>query len=127
LKRGNVVIMDNLRSNKRAGGRAAIEAAEASLLYPSALQPDLNPIESAFATPKAPLHNAAECSADSLSGTIGRPVDVFTPTECADYFAAAGNDVTRSETAHMEHLSVKGAIIGSSWHFRLAYPNGVQG
>jgi transposase len=39
LKHGDIVVMDNLSSHKRAAVRERIEAAGASLRFPSALQP----------------------------------------------------------------------------------------
>ena len=35
---------------------------------------------------------AAERSVESLWNTIGQISDTFSPTECANYFAAAGYD-----------------------------------
>ena len=49
-----------------------------------------NPIEMDCAKLKALLRKAAELTVDGLWTTIGRLVDVFTPQECANYFAAAG-------------------------------------
>ena len=92
LKPGDVVVMDNLGSHKGADVRASIEAAGASLLYLPPYSPDFNPIESAFAKLKALLRKAAERTIDGLWATIGRLVLTFTPTECANYFAAVGYD-----------------------------------
>jgi len=92
LRPGDVVVMDNLGSHKGAGIRSAIEAAGASLLYLPPYSPDFNPIEQAFAKLKAMLRKAAERTLDDLWRTIGRIVETFTPTECANYFAAAGYD-----------------------------------
>ena len=74
--------------------RALIEAAGASLLYLPPYSPDFNPIENAFAKRKALLRKAAERTVEGLWTAIGRLIDVFTPTECANYFAAAGYDAT---------------------------------
>ena len=38
------------------------------------------------------LRKAAERTVDDLWTAIGRLVDVFTPSECANYFSAAGYD-----------------------------------
>jgi transposase len=92
LSPGDIVIMDNLGSHKGAGVRAAIEAAGASLLYLPPYSPDFNPIENAFAKLKALLRKAAERTVDGLWNAIGCIIDLFTPTECANYFAAAGYD-----------------------------------
>jgi len=94
LRPGDVVILDNLSSHKGARVRALIEAAGASLLYLPPYSPDFNPIENAFAKLKALLRKAAERTVEGLWTAIGHLIDVFTPTECANYFAAAGYDAT---------------------------------
>ena len=92
LRPGDVVVMDNLGSHKGAGIKGSIEAAGASLLYLPPYSPDLNPIENAFAKLKAMLRKASERTIDGLWTAIGRIIETFTPTECANYFAAAGYD-----------------------------------
>ena len=47
LKRGQIVIMDNLPVHRVAGVKEAIEAAGATLLYLPKYSPELNPIEEA--------------------------------------------------------------------------------
>jgi transposase len=94
LRRDDVVIMDNLSSHKGPKVRAMIEAAGAQLLYLPSYSPDFNPIELAFAKLKALLRKAAERTVEALWTAIGRLLDAFTPTECANYFAAAGYDAT---------------------------------
>jgi transposase len=54
LRSGDVVV-DDLGSHKGPGMRAAIEAAGARLLHLPPCSPDFNPIENAFAKPKAGL------------------------------------------------------------------------
>lgn len=84
--------MDNLSSHKRASVRATIEAKGATLRFLPPYSPDFNPIEMAFSKLKALLRKAAERTVAGLWATIGRFVDVFTPEECTNYFAAAGYD-----------------------------------
>ena len=55
LRPGDVAVMDNLAAHKVAGVEAAIRAVGASVLYLPPYSPDLNPIEQAFAKPKALL------------------------------------------------------------------------
>ena len=90
LKPGDVVILDNLPAHKGSRVRQAIEAGGASILYLPPYSPDFNPIENAFAKLKAFLRKAAERTIEGLWRVIGRLVDLFTPDECANYFAAAG-------------------------------------
>lgn len=92
LRSGDVVVMDNLSSHKGARVRAAIEATGASLLYLPPYSPDFNPIENAFAKLKAMLRKAAERSIDGLWDAVGRIIEGYTPSECANYFSAAGYD-----------------------------------
>ncbi|GAB4574401.1 MAG: hypothetical protein Tsb008_11730 [Rhodothalassiaceae bacterium] len=93
LRPGDVVVMDNLPSHKVAGVRQAIEAAGATLLYLPPYSPDFNPIEMAFSKLKAILRKAAPRTITELWQTIGNALDAFTPTECQNYFAAAGYDL----------------------------------
>jgi transposase len=90
LKPGDIVVIDNLGSHKSPRIRQAIEAKDASLLYLPAYSPDLNPIEMAFSKLKAHLRKAAERSVDALWDRIGLILDEFSPTECANFFKAAG-------------------------------------
>jgi transposase len=92
LSPGNVVIMDNLSSHKAPAVRAAIEAAGARLLFLPPYSPDFNPIEMAFSKLKAHLRKAAERTIHGLWDAIGRIVDLYSPQECSNYFAAAGYD-----------------------------------
>jgi transposase len=91
---GDTVIMDNLSSHKLAGVRLAIEATGACLLYLPPYSPDFNPIEMAFSKLKAILRGAAPRSLDGLWDAIKQAIERYTPSECANYFAAAGYDAT---------------------------------
>lgn len=88
LRPGDVVILDNLSSHKRAAAREAIEARGARLRFLPPYSPDLNPIELAFAKLKALLRKAAERTVEALWDRIGNLTDAFPPCECANYFTA---------------------------------------
>ena len=92
LKRGDIVVMDNLSSHKRPEVRTSIEAAGARLLYLPPYSPDFNPIEKAFAKLKALLRKAAERTVDGLWRAIGRLIDLITPAEARNYFESSGYD-----------------------------------
>jgi len=92
LKPGDVVVMDNLAAHKVAGVREAIEGAGATLLYLPPYSPDFNPIEMAFSKFKALLRSAAARNVSDLWDAIAKAFRAFTPTECKNYFAAAGYD-----------------------------------
>ena len=90
LRRGDIVIMDNLSSHKSRGVRDAIEAAGATLLYLPPYSPDFNPIEQAFAKLKALLRKAAARTVEALWDIIGVLMQAFRPDEPANYFANSG-------------------------------------
>jgi transposase len=92
LRPGDIVIMDNLSSHKGPRVRALIEAAGAELQYLPPYSPDFNPIENAFAKPKALLRKAAKRTVEGLWAAIGELLPAFKPPECQSYFAAAGYD-----------------------------------
>lgn len=92
LTAGDIVVMDNLSAHKVAGIRQAIEAAGATLLYLPPYSPDFNPIEMAFAKLKALLRKTAARTVDDLWDACATAIETVTPTECVNYFAAAGYD-----------------------------------
>ncbi len=94
LAKGDVVILDNLAVHKSSAAEAAIRARGAWLLFLPAYSPDLNPIEMAFAKLKTLLRKKAIRTIDALWKAIGDICDLFSQTECQNYFKAAGYDPT---------------------------------
>jgi transposase len=92
LKRGDIVIMDNLSSHKRPEVRALIEAAGARVLHLPPYSPNFNPIGKAFAKLKALLRKVAERTVEGLWRAIGRLADLITPAEARNYFESCGYD-----------------------------------
>ena len=92
LKPGDIVVMDNLPAHKPKAVRQAIEKVGAELRLLPPYSPDLNPIEMAFSKVKAFLKRAAARTVTDLWHAIANAVDLFTPNECRNYFAAAGYD-----------------------------------
>ncbi|KQP61137.1 transposase [Methylobacterium sp. Leaf111] len=92
LRPGDTVILDNLPAHKGTAIQAAIEASGTWLRFLPPYSPDFNPIGMAFTKLKALLRKVAERTVDRLWTVVGDLLDAFTPTECANYFAAAGYD-----------------------------------
>jgi len=90
LKPGDIVVLDNLSSHKRAAVRDAIRQADAKLFFLPPYSPDLNPIEQVFAKLKTLLRKAAERTWSATCDRIGKLLDTFTPTECANYIRNSG-------------------------------------
>jgi transposase len=94
LEPGDVVVLDNLSSHKGQDVRRLIRTAGAELLFLPPYSPDFNPIENAFAKLKAHPRKAAGRTREALWRAIGAISHLYSPAECARYFAAAGYDAT---------------------------------
>lgn len=94
LQPGDVVVMDNLASHKKAGVREAIEAAGARVVYLPPYSPDFNPIELVFAKLKWLLRSAGERTISALWRRLGELIDEFPPQECLNYFQHCGYATT---------------------------------
>jgi transposase len=70
LRRGDIVVLDNLSAHKVAGVREAIEGAGASVLYLPPYSCDLNPIELAWSKLKGILRSLEARTRDALDAAI---------------------------------------------------------
>jgi transposase len=95
LRKGDIVIMDNLPAHKVDGIAEAIESVDARVQYLPSYSPDLNPIEMLFAKLKALLRKAKTRSIDSLWQCIGELPDTVPAEECLNYFKHDGSAATR--------------------------------
>lgn len=90
LRTGDIVVMDNLSSHKKADVREAIESAGARLMYRPTYSPDLNPIELAFSKLKTLLRKFGARTVESLWNRIGQLITEFRPAERLNYFKHRG-------------------------------------
>lgn len=90
LRRGDVVVMDNLAVHKQPEVRAAIEQAGAQLRFLPPYSPDFNPIELAFAKLKAFVRAARPRSFDEVCALMTTALTLFLPDECANYVRHCG-------------------------------------
>ena len=117
LKRGDVVIMDNLPVHRVAAVREVIEAAGAKLRYLPKYSPDLNPIEQAFSKLNAHLRKAAEPTVPRLSRRIGALVAGLNE-ELVWEALEAGSGLC---VAHVEQVVARAAPAHQRWS-RPEYP-----
>ena len=92
LRPGDIVVMDNLNVHRGAAVRQAILGAGAELRFLPPYSPELNPIEMAYSKFKACLKRSAARTVTELADAIAQAIDTYTPSECRNYFAAAGYD-----------------------------------
>ena len=90
LRPGDLVVMDNLSSHKRARTRELIEAAGAAVLFLPPYSPDLNPIEMVFAKVKHLLRSLACRTRDALWNAMQWVLDQVGGSDAANCFAHCG-------------------------------------
>ena len=90
LRPGDTVVLDNLSCHKRAGVRAAVEAAGCTLQFLPPYSPDLNPIELAFSKLKRVLRTDAHRTVSALETGLHAAVGLFRRDECENYIAHCG-------------------------------------
>lgn len=90
LRSGDVVVMDNLSSHKRARTRALIEATGAELEFLPPYSPDLNPIEMIFSKVKQLLRSLGLRLRDALWSSMQSVLDQITPSDARNCFERCG-------------------------------------
>ena len=90
LRRGDVVVLDNLAVHKQPEVRAAIEATGAQIRFLPPYSPDFNPIEQAFAKLKAFFRAFRPRTFEHVCELMAAALGLFMPDECANYVRHCG-------------------------------------
>lgn len=90
LHRGDIVVMDNMRSHHVKGIKEALRAAGAIPLYLPPYSPDLNPIEMMWSKMKAILRKLGCRIAALLPQMVMKALALVSPNDCLGWFAADG-------------------------------------
>jgi len=90
LKRGQVVVMDNLSSHKGQRVRELIESKGCELLYLPPYSPDLNPIEEAFSKVKGILRKAGARTREALIEAMGVALGAVSASDTRGFFEHCG-------------------------------------
>jgi len=90
LRPGQLVVMDNLSTHKRARVRQLVEERGCELSYLPPYSPDLNPIEHAFSKMKGILRKAEARSREALIEAMGRALEAITPQDTRGFFEHCG-------------------------------------
>jgi transposase len=90
LAPGDVVVMDNLSSHKRARTRRLIESRGAALEFLPPYSPDLNPIEMIFAKIKQRLRSLACRTRQTLWQVMQSVLDEVRPSDATNSFRHCG-------------------------------------
>ena len=90
LRKGDIVIMDNLPAHKSERVTRAIEAAGCTLVYLPPYSPDFNPIENVWSKVKAWLRKVGARTFGTLTEAVRRALQAVTPDDCEGYFEHCG-------------------------------------
>jgi transposase len=90
LRRGDVVVMDNLASHYADGVRQAIEAVGASIMYLPPYSPELNPIEHTWSKLKALLRRAEARTLRTLAAALSNSSSRITESDLVGWFGDCG-------------------------------------
>jgi transposase len=90
LRRGQIVVMDNLSVHKGERIKELIEERGCELLYLPPYSPDLNPIEEAFSKIKRILRKAEARSREALVEAMGKALDAITSQDARGFFEHCG-------------------------------------
>jgi transposase len=94
LRKGQVVVMDNLSAHKGERVRELVEERGCELLYLPSYSPDLNPIEEAFSKMKGLLRKAEARSREALLETIGAAISAVNDRDARGFFEHCGYRTT---------------------------------
>ncbi|MEQ2043922.1 transposase [Mediterraneibacter gnavus] len=90
LEKGNVVIMDNMRSHHAKIVTELLDKAGISYLYLPPYSPDLNPIEKMWSKMKAILRKNKICVASELPEVVKAALETISMNDCKWWFHACG-------------------------------------
>jgi transposase len=90
LRRGDIVVLDNLQAHKAREVRLAIEARGARVKYLPPYSHDFNPIEPVWSLVKKRIRDYAPRTRDALRRVAGTARHAVTPYHCRQFFAHAG-------------------------------------
>jgi transposase len=94
LRKGQVVVMDNLSAHKGERVRELIEDRGCELLYLPSYSPDFNPIEEAFSKIKGLLRKAQARSREALLEAIGAAISAVSDRDARGFFEHCGYRTT---------------------------------
>lgn len=90
LKKGDIVIMDNLGSHKAKSIRQMIKKAGARLWFLPPYSPELNPIEHTFSQIKHWMRMAQKRTIEEAWKYLGQLIQTITPQQCKNYIKDTG-------------------------------------
>ena len=93
LRRGDIVVMDNLGAHKNQATLELIRSAGAEPRFLPAYSPDLNPIEKMWSKLKNLLRSSEARTPEALDQAISLALAQVTPNDARGWFASCGYSI----------------------------------
>ena len=90
LRRGEIVVMDNLGAHKAAGIKEMIGRKGAELIYLPPYSPDLSPIERCWSKIKTYLRKAKARTREALEEALKQALETITESDALSWFTHCG-------------------------------------
>jgi len=90
LRRGQIVVLDNLSAHKSERARKLIEGRGCQLLFLPPYSPDFNPIEEAFSKIKGALRKAQARTRQALIEALGVAISAVSARDAGGFFEHGG-------------------------------------
>ena len=90
LRRGQIVVLDNLSAHKSERARKLIEGRGCQLLFLPPYSPDFNPIEEAFSKIKGLLRKAQARTREALIEALGVAISAVNARDARGFFEHGG-------------------------------------
>jgi transposase len=93
LKRGDLVVMDNLRAHKDSAAIAMIRAVGADVLFLPPYSPEYNPIDTAWAKLKECIRRLDTLTREAFDTAVATAMATITPQDIGAWTAFAGDEI----------------------------------
>jgi transposase len=95
LRKGDVVVLDNLNVHKASRVEEVAEARGARVLWPVPYSPDFSPIEQCWSKIKTCLRAAKARTREELEQALARAIKLVTKSDIRGWFKHCGYSLTR--------------------------------
>ena len=90
LKKGDILVMDNMSSHKVAGVKEILASARVRVEYLPPYSPDLNPVEAMWSKVKNNLRKIPKTKIDELERAVGETLNELTRSDALGWFKHSG-------------------------------------
>lgn len=106
LKKGDVVVLDNVGAHKSVAAHDAIKSVGARVIFQPPYSPDLNPIEECWSKFKHEVAKQEPRTVGDLDSAIASAAEKVTPSDAVGWFRHCG--ITLKRAARRLLVNVKG-------------------